>query len=331
LAKAAAAARARAAAVQQELGPARGVLAQAQRELGRARRRQEAARQELEAIQYGAPGSPGRGLERFSCQWALALLAGGLGLLGLLGPQVLFRAFLALAGSAVGGLLLACSVGYVASSLGLLDVGRGGLLGPLQLLLYGSSFSLGVWLWVLALSLGTMRWCLGFECAIYAIVDEDLCQLSGSEEEGVEEYLLDNSVLNSQANFLSYRFSKRMEDKDEDLLAAYGSTVRGLDEGDGWLRVGGRYLPMEVRGVPVLILQPRELPAAQPCSNGAAGEGAEAVLEERCEGSEQGKAACCVPGDHPSVIEAAETSASGPRSPRSREGEACEGRAWGEG
>ncbi|CAE7886523.1 pntB, partial [Symbiodinium sp. KB8] len=36
-------------------------------------------------------------------------------------------------------------------------------------------------------------------------------------------------------------------------VAAWGSSVVGTDEGDGWLRVEGRgFLPMFVNGIPVL-------------------------------------------------------------------------------
>merc|ERR1719150_2206132 len=73
-----------------------------------------------------------------------------------------------------------------------------------------------------------------------------------------DEYLLDNSQLQSSAAYIAYRYSKNMEDKDESRIAAYGSVVHGVDQGDGWLQVGDRYLPMVIRGVKVLILQQSE-------------------------------------------------------------------------
>eukprot|EP00929_Paragymnodinium_shiwhaense_P084125 TRINITY_DN44969_c0_g1_i1.p1 TRINITY_DN44969_c0_g1~~TRINITY_DN44969_c0_g1_i1.p1 ORF type:complete len:369 (+),score=95.93 TRINITY_DN44969_c0_g1_i1:253-1359(+) len=66
-------------------------------------------------------------------------------------------------------------------------------------------------------------------------------------------YLVDNSMLHSAREGLMYRRSKALDDKDgEEHFARYGSRVVGLDEGDGWLRVGERYLPFQVKGVPVL-------------------------------------------------------------------------------
>lgn len=67
------------------------------------------------------------------------------------------------------------------------------------------------------------------------------------------EYLVDNSELGAQAPGLTYRFSKSLEDRDDvSELATFGSIILGVDEGDGWLRVGERFLPMFVHGIPVL-------------------------------------------------------------------------------
>jgi hypothetical protein len=66
-------------------------------------------------------------------------------------------------------------------------------------------------------------------------------------------YLVDNSALQSDEKVLSYCFTKTLWDKvPADFGAPWGSTVNGVDEGDGWLRVGRRYLPMEIGGAPVL-------------------------------------------------------------------------------
>jgi hypothetical protein len=66
-------------------------------------------------------------------------------------------------------------------------------------------------------------------------------------------YLVVNSFLQSDEKVLSYCFTKSLWDKvPAEFGAAWGTTVRGIDEGDGWLRVGHRYLPMEVAGAPVL-------------------------------------------------------------------------------
>jgi len=231
-------------------------------------------------------GSPAGTLEGLPYQWAISLLAGMLGVLGILGPRAVFCCFLAVAGSAVGGLLLTCSVGCWASYVGALDIGGPSWLDALRCLLYGSGFVVGYLLWVILSFTGTIRWCIGFECAIAAVVDEvrmadnavggrylvnvekatdvDSDDEDESEEEGTQEYFVDNSQLQSEAAFLAYRLNKRMEDKDEEHLVAYGSTVHGIDEGDGWLRVGNRFLPMMVRGVHVLVLRPPKEPGARP-------------------------------------------------------------------
>lgn len=66
-------------------------------------------------------------------------------------------------------------------------------------------------------------------------------------------YLIDNDALQSDEKVLAYHFTKTLWDKaPTEFGAPWGSTVRGLDEGDGWLKVGRRYLPMEIGGVPVL-------------------------------------------------------------------------------
>lgn len=68
------------------------------------------------------------------------------------------------------------------------------------------------------------------------------------------EYLVDNSQLQAQTHGLGFRRSKEMHDLDDgqDHLAHWGSSVRGQDEGNGWLRVGHRYLPMVLHGAQVL-------------------------------------------------------------------------------
>lgn len=71
-------------------------------------------------------------------------------------------------------------------------------------------------------------------------------------------YFVDNRELQSDCSGLAYRFSKQIDDIDPREGAAggppFGSTVMGVDLGDGWLRVGDRFLPMEVGGARVLIL-----------------------------------------------------------------------------
>eukprot|EP00929_Paragymnodinium_shiwhaense_P082608 TRINITY_DN4362_c0_g1_i3.p1 TRINITY_DN4362_c0_g1~~TRINITY_DN4362_c0_g1_i3.p1 ORF type:complete len:546 (-),score=123.05 TRINITY_DN4362_c0_g1_i3:550-2187(-) len=54
---------------------------------------------------------------------------------------------------------------------------------------------------------------------------------------------------------IGYRLSKEMGDVDTSRQAAWGSIVKGVDTGDGWLKVGSHYLPMRLRGKQVLVVQ----------------------------------------------------------------------------
>ncbi|CAJ1405111.1 unnamed protein product, partial [Effrenium voratum] len=80
---------------------------------------------------------------------------------------------------------------------------------------------------------------------------------SGSESQICEDYKgqafrVDNGFLRADSIGLGFRRSKCMQDLLPGAVAAWGSTVLGLDEGDGWLRVGSKFLPMYVSGVPVV-------------------------------------------------------------------------------
>lgn len=54
---------------------------------------------------------------------------------------------------------------------------------------------------------------------------------------------------------VSYRLSKCLSDKvkGEKGVAKFGDVIEGIDEYDGWLKVGRYYLPILHRGVPVVI------------------------------------------------------------------------------
>lgn len=75
----------------------------------------------------------------------------------------------------------------------------------------------------------------------------------------MKAFLVDNSVLQAKSPGLGYRFSKKPEDKDKKANAPWGSTVTGIDEGDGWLKLilpqGERYLPFVANGKSVLTQQ----------------------------------------------------------------------------
>jgi len=67
-----------------------------------------------------------------------------------------------------------------------------------------------------------------------------------------QTFLVDNSLLKQRGDGIRYRLSKDPEDKDGPPAAQWGEYVQGGDEGDGWVRVGNRYLPAEVKGKRVL-------------------------------------------------------------------------------
>eukprot|EP00929_Paragymnodinium_shiwhaense_P095632 TRINITY_DN56868_c0_g1_i1.p1 TRINITY_DN56868_c0_g1~~TRINITY_DN56868_c0_g1_i1.p1 ORF type:complete len:1431 (-),score=384.86 TRINITY_DN56868_c0_g1_i1:285-4577(-) len=70
------------------------------------------------------------------------------------------------------------------------------------------------------------------------------------------EYLVDISrIKHTYAGTagLGHRFSKELDDRDPEMTALWGSMVVGRDEGDGWLKVGKRYLPIFLAGEQVLV------------------------------------------------------------------------------
>mmetsp|Transcript_110891 Transcript_110891/g.324404 ORF Transcript_110891/g.324404 Transcript_110891/m.324404 type:complete len:253 (-) Transcript_110891:95-853(-) len=77
-------------------------------------------------------------------------------------------------------------------------------------------------------------------------------QSAGGAQAGLMLYRVDNSRLNAETHGIGYRFSKRISDRDMKSIARWGSTVAGHEEGDDWLRVGECFLPMQLKGVPVL-------------------------------------------------------------------------------
>jgi len=70
---------------------------------------------------------------------------------------------------------------------------------------------------------------------------------------GTSRFLIDNSVLQIKGHpGIAFRSSKSDSDKVKSGPgpARWGETVEGIDEGDGWLRVGNFFLPMVYQGVP---------------------------------------------------------------------------------
>mmetsp|Transcript_105125 Transcript_105125/g.329123 ORF Transcript_105125/g.329123 Transcript_105125/m.329123 type:complete len:851 (-) Transcript_105125:4-2556(-) len=101
-----------------------------------------------------------------------------------------------------------------------------------------------------------------------------------------EPFLVDNRQLHAQTMGVGYRDSKRQDSKSSDSASAtWGSVVMGVDEGDGWLQVSGRFLPMMVGGVQVLV--PMELTY---CCQPPNGQPLPIYAEPRFEGLKTGKA-----------------------------------------
>lgn len=72
---------------------------------------------------------------------------------------------------------------------------------------------------------------------------------------GLVEYLVDNGRLRAATPGLGYRRSKRLDDREPgDPVVEWAASVVGVDQGDGWLRVHGRFLPMHLEGCRVLSL-----------------------------------------------------------------------------
>jgi hypothetical protein len=76
---------------------------------------------------------------------------------------------------------------------------------------------------------------------------------SPDENKNEDTYLVVQPQINSSHKGISYRWSKKLTDRDVGHHAPYNSTVKGTDEGDGWIKVGDRYLPMQVDGKRVLV------------------------------------------------------------------------------
>jgi hypothetical protein len=70
-----------------------------------------------------------------------------------------------------------------------------------------------------------------------------------------QAYLVDNSAVKGAVPLgLGYRNSTNVQDIDWGECAPWGSIVHGVDQKDGWVRVGNRFLPMQLYGVTVLKL-----------------------------------------------------------------------------
>eukprot|EP00434_Breviolum_minutum_P036535 symbB.v1.2.032375.t1/scaffold3884.1/size52087/3 len=66
---------------------------------------------------------------------------------------------------------------------------------------------------------------------------------AGKDKDKCVEYVVDNTELQADAPGVAYRFSCRLDDRDE----------KRPDASDGWVKVGDRFLPLEVNGCKVLL------------------------------------------------------------------------------
>jgi len=74
------------------------------------------------------------------------------------------------------------------------------------------------------------------------------------EEKISTKFIVDNSNLKALTVGIAFRFSKNVNHRDRSTDGPHwGSTVTGVDQGDGWVKVGLRFLPKMLDGQPVLL------------------------------------------------------------------------------
>jgi len=87
-------------------------------------------------------------------------------------------------------------------------------------------------------------------------LDDSNRSSSGSSQTvstAVEEYIVDNSVLKAAIPGLRLLRSKHLGDRLHSVLVSWGEVVRGVDEGDGWVKMtNGMYMPAHIDGIRVL-------------------------------------------------------------------------------
>jgi len=103
--------------------------------------------------------------------------------------------------------------------------------------------------------------------------------VKGSPPVATSRFLIDNTVLQIKSHpGVAFRYSKTDGDKVKSGPgpAKWGETVEGVDEGDGWLKVGSFYLPMLHQNVPIItpVAEARppspQRPPASPARNAPA-------------------------------------------------------------
>jgi len=85
-----------------------------------------------------------------------------------------------------------------------------------------------------------------------ATCDLITAESSSAVQEGSSLWLISNKQLKANTRGLAYRSAKD-NSKVRNAVAAWGSTVPGVDTGDGWLKVGEWYLPMAVDGHATIV------------------------------------------------------------------------------
>lgn len=80
---------------------------------------------------------------------------------------------------------------------------------------------------------------------------------TGSSERHSRTYIVTNKNLQAPSPGLAYRTIKKLDCQvqHECAFAPWGEPVTGQDENDGWLRVGKVFLPFQVGGVQVIVVQ----------------------------------------------------------------------------
>lgn len=79
------------------------------------------------------------------------------------------------------------------------------------------------------------------------------CAPEDTDEVVSENYVVSNDELKAKSRGLAYRSTPDFDETSKTgVIAKWGTTVAGIDDGFGWLRVGESFLPMMVRGCVVI-------------------------------------------------------------------------------
>jgi len=162
------------------------------------------AEAELEALRNRTHHQPGPVLVWFRdlpYQRVLAVTIGLIGLLTIVGPSSFTRPSLAIAASIVGGLMLGGCVDYFVK-----DMEEGvSWFACVNDLVEGNGLFSGYMAWLVLLALGIVRYLGGFECSLWAAVDEvnvDGCgRILGTQNNITRPLLADEGKATNSSNF----------------------------------------------------------------------------------------------------------------------------------